>query len=240
MLGGDPDTGDAGACHAPRAAGIADRVAPRAVGIGGRYPVLLRPDPHLLLDAHPDTIGFVEGEKRELGVGIVARPLGPAVRPRAGCLPLRDLRSLEPLDVPLEDRPIVLGREHRQEHRLERHRVGLLRLLATDPLEPALHLGVIGGDARIGQRQHHQRRGADTGVVGPHRHLPGAVGLLFPEEPVAGFLDRPLNLLRGNLRPLAVGGEADAARCERAAEDDGTDQHGKEETAGRHRETPGR
>ena len=122
---------------------------------------------------------------------------------------------------------------------MERHRVGLLRLLATNPLNAALHLGMIRRDAGIGQSQHHQGGGADTRIVGPHRHLPRPVGLLLPQQPVAGLLDRSLNLLRGELRPLAVSGETDSPREEDPAEEARGDEEGKEESAGRHEDTRG-
>ena len=195
MLRGDPDAGDSRAGHAARAGRVADGVAPRAVGIGARRPVLLGPGPDLAANTDAGLVGLVQREQCELGVGIVAGSLVGAIRPGACRRSLRHLRPLQPVDIAFEDGAVGVGREHRQYERLQGDGVGLVGLLPPQPVEAALHGEMAAVDARIGQRQHDQRRGAHPRLLRAHRALPGAIRLLLTDQPVAGLLDSPLDLL---------------------------------------------
>ena len=81
VLAGDPDARDAGARHAAGAAAVADRVAPGAVAVGARHPVLMGQFPGRRRYPHARAIRLVEREQGELRVGVVPRALRLAVRP---------------------------------------------------------------------------------------------------------------------------------------------------------------
>ena len=205
VLRRDPDAGDPGTGHAARPAAVADGVAPRPVAVGAGDPVSVGPLPDVWPHADTRPIGLVQRQEGELGIRVVAGALGGAVRPRSRRRPLRHLRALQPFHVAGQDRPVGVGGEHGEHERLQRNGVGFLRLLAAQPVERPLHGELVGVDPGVGQRQHHQRRRADPGIVGAHRAFPRTVGLLLSDQPVAGLLDRPLDLLGRRRRLLAAG-----------------------------------
>ncbi len=195
-VGGDHQRGDAGAGHASRA-GSTELVAPRAVEVLGFLPMPLGQNPGAGIGRHADPFRLVQGQQRELRVGVVA-VAHAGIRPRPLVIPFGNLRALQPFHVAVQQRPVLVRRGAGEDHRLQGDDVGPLGPDLAEMIEGLLHRRVVRLDAGVQQGQGHQ--GADA--AGHAEHVgPGAVGLLLPLEIAHASVDRLADLLGGDFRP---------------------------------------
>ncbi len=161
---------DAGAGHA--AGAVQRKIIPGAVAILHSQPILLGQFPGAFRNRYAYALRFVQGEHRELGVGIVAAADFRAVRPGTLFWPLLILRILQPLHVAADDQQILLRLGHAQHHRLQRDDVGLFRRQTANVRDGPRHGIAI---RRLAGRQQRQgaQRGHSAGIIDVIR--PGAV-----------------------------------------------------------------
>ena len=122
----DDQRPDPGARHAAAGA-VGGVVAPRAVVVLPFAPVGRRPPPDGRVNRHARLLRRVEPEQRELRVAGVGSGRGVAVAPSPFEVARLGLRFFEPPGVAFDQQAIAPRRRFREDHRLQRDNVSVLR-----------------------------------------------------------------------------------------------------------------